>query len=247
MYLDSTIIDFFDTCSLKELEDLQLLKRKDTKFLLPFNLLDSLLIRLQKDYKILENKGIRVFNYHSIYYDSFEKIMFLQHHNQKMNRYKIRKRIYTDFNLSWGEIKQKTKNNKTIKKRILLDNSIDFNTFINNTSSFSSIDLKEVLQNKFKRISLISKKETEKITIDFDIKSFSLKKEVTWPFLAIVEVKNNNKNQSLIFDLMKQYGIRTHSFSKYATAMVSLNSELKYNNLKETLLLLNKIKKTNDY
>ena len=246
MHLDSSIIDFFTSCSLEELENLQLLKRKDTKFLLPFHLLNPFLKDLSSDYKILESNGNRIFNYRNIYYDTPQRTMFLQHHNKKINRYKIRKRIYTDTATSWGEIKQKTKNNTTKKKRILLNSEKIFDEFIKTETPFSISDLSVSLENKFKRITLINSKINEKITVDFDVESFFKEKQIAWPFLGIIEVKSKNINQSLVFDLMKKYGIRAHTFSKYAVAMLYLNNDLKYNNLKETLLLLNKIKQNND-
>ena len=102
-----------------------------------------------------------------------------------------------------------------------------------------------MLQNNFKRISLINKCVQEKVTIDFGIKSSYKNKHIAWPFLLVVEVKNNIKNKSFVFDIMKKQKVKERSFSKYAMGMITLNPDLKYNNLKETLLLLNKIKDIN--
>ena len=60
-------------------------------------------------------------DYRSLYYDTVDRQFFLDHHNERVNRYKVRFREYVNSGLSFLEVKCKNNKKKTIKNRIQVD------------------------------------------------------------------------------------------------------------------------------
>ena len=243
------IINQFDPIDLKQMDEVSLMKRVDKKFTLPIDKLLELLPVLSKNYKCLEINNNRIFTYSTEYFDTKDCKMFLAHQNEKQNRYKIRFRDYVESKLSFLEIKFKTNKSETIKKRIKVDfkdhsiNELE-NKFISDHTIFNPKNIKSKLKNYFKRITLVSLKNKERVTIDFGLNFEGENKKNDQPLLAIIEVKKDKNNlYSEIFSMMKQIGIRDNNFSKYAIGSVLTNSDLKYNRFKERLIQLNKINK----
>ena len=63
------------------------------------------------------------------------------------------------------------------------------------------------------------------------------------PFLAIAEIKSGKStSMSPFFARLKELGIRSTGFSKYATGMALVNRAPRQNNLKPKFLLINRIR-----
>ena len=105
----SKYLDEFNSVSLKDMEDVTLMKRVDTKFILNELSLKSILKELTADYNILEIDGLRLMKYNSLYFDTPDKKFYHDHHNKRINRVKVRIRKYVDSDLSFLEIKIKDK------------------------------------------------------------------------------------------------------------------------------------------
>ena len=73
-------------------------------------------------YKVLEIDNERVHSYRSLYYDTDDRKFYLDHHNQRVNRNKVRFREYVGSKLTYLEIKRKNNKGKTIKKRTKVNN-----------------------------------------------------------------------------------------------------------------------------
>ena len=69
-------------------------------------------------YRILNINNKLIHDYKSLYYDTSENKFYLDHHNNRVNRNKIRFREYVDSGLVFLEIKTKNNKRKTIKKRM---------------------------------------------------------------------------------------------------------------------------------
>lgn len=110
-------------------------------------------------------------DYQTTYFDTPDNAMYLKHHNGKMNRHKIRQRKYVSTNSSFLEVKYKTNKKVTIKNRIetesqkhsFLESEI---SFIRKETPYSGPDLVFVLNNKFKRLTLIHREKLDRCTID---------------------------------------------------------------------------------
>ena len=104
--------------SLEEMDKVSLMNRVDQKFILSFTDLCQIIPQLEAEYRILTICDQNVFTYKTDYYDTPGLNMFTDHHNGKLNRFKIRHREYVESNLEFLEIKFKNNKGKTLKKRV---------------------------------------------------------------------------------------------------------------------------------
>ena len=114
--IPNRILEGFSPVNLTELESYGLLDRFDNKYALTFEQLMLLLPQLSEDYSILEIKSKRIFLYDNFYFDTDDLKFYFEHHNGKLNRYKIRYRRYVDSDIIYFEMKKKDNKNKTLKK-----------------------------------------------------------------------------------------------------------------------------------
>jgi hypothetical protein len=106
--------------------------------------------------------------------------------------------------------------------------------------------LKVTLNNFFHRMTLVSKKMTERVTIDFHIKFSKEDKEVGVNDIAIIEVKQGKYDEmSPIIQLLKRERIYPANISKYTYGLLLLETGIKYNAFKKLLHNLNKIQSIN--
>ena len=110
---------------LSEMKGICLMNRIDTKYMMPVNMLPQLLTRLEHDFRIQQVNGQTVGQYWTLYYDTKELEMYLNHHNCRLPREKIRMRTYLDSNLTFLEIKRKSNKGRTSKERIQLPLNTD--------------------------------------------------------------------------------------------------------------------------
>jgi hypothetical protein len=251
----NSIIDtlsFFQPITLKEMDGVSLMNRTDTKFVFEASLLPEILKEANTFYKILEISNRRYADYKTDYFDSLDYRLYNNHHNSKLNRYKIRYREYIGSDLSFLEVKFKNNKGKTLKSRInswvnSKNISDSDNDFLREKTPYDREKLMHILTNNFSRITLVSKTDKERLTIDFSLQFLKEGKLKQLGNLAIAEVKQENVNRdSEIMSILKNNQIREASFSKYATGAALLNPDLKYNKFKKNFLYLNKIHKNGD-
>ena len=113
----SKITASFSPIKLAEMDNVKLMSRSDTKFAFKFSKLPELLNQMMPFYKILEINGKFIHDYKSLYFDTDDRKFYLDHHNGRVNRNKVRFREYVGSDLTFLEIKRKNNKGKTIKKR----------------------------------------------------------------------------------------------------------------------------------
>ena len=116
--ISSTILNNFSVTSLKELNEMALDNRVDSKFVLPTKILSDILEYLSNNYSILTVADENLFTYENTYFDTPDRFFYHSHHNGKLNRLKLRFRRYKESNLCVLETKLKTNKSRTIKQRI---------------------------------------------------------------------------------------------------------------------------------
>lgn len=245
-YQEESILQKFQPISLEEMDAVKLMNRTDTKFVLNRSFFNLILPQLAESYRVLEIAGGRLANYRTLYYDTEGFQLFLDHHNEKGDRYKIRIRNYVESNLYFLEIKRKFKG-RTDKKRTKVEDfelelSPDSVQYINNVVS-DKIKVVPKLWNSFERITLVNNREVERLTLDLNLTFEWQDKKRIFDHLVVAELKQENVNRkSLFYSLMKKHSIRPNSISKYCVGGITLNPELKNNNFKDKLLLIDKLK-----
>ena len=223
-----------------------LMKRTDTKYVINIAALPALLNKLLDTYRVLEIKGRRIMNYSSLYLDTDSFKFYLDHHNGRVNRTKIRQRKYVDSDLTFLEIKKKNGKGETNKFRIKID---DFETKLSDRSKefISEITEKEYtlqtsLWNSFNRITLVNLKENERVTIDLNLSYAIGDKEKKYGNIVVVELKQSRfDRKSLVVKALKNIGHNPYSISKYCIGVANLYKNLKQNTFKSKLLKINKI------
>lgn len=240
------IINAFETISLKEMENVSLMKRTDTKFVIHEKHLIEVLESIKDQYRVLEINKNRMLPYSSLYFDTPKKKFYIDHHNRKVNRTKVRIRKYVESGICFLEIKQKDGKGKTTKSRISID---DFEPELSeNSTNFiqkitkQNYDLAPSIWNKFNRITLVNKTAKERLTIDLNL-SFKKNNDFkTFTNLVIIELKQERFTRtSPIVKQLKSKQINPYSLSKYCIGMISIYNELKYNRFKKKLIKINKI------
>lgn len=246
MSVTKQILSDFTPISLKEMDDVSLLSRVDTKFVFDYDTFLEILPELIEDYFVLDVNNIRINAYRSLYFDTNEFKFYYDHHNGKTNRKKVRFREYLDSGLCFLEIKQKNNKGITKKSRVKVD-SIE-ESLSNKSTDFiksitgSDMDLVPKHWNTYNRITFVNKKIKERLTIDtdFNFKGNDNKGEIS--NMIIAEVKQEKVNYSSAFmRKIKEKRIRPFRISKYCMATASLYPELKQNNFKHKFLKINQL------
>ncbi|MBC8399544.1 MAG: polyphosphate polymerase domain-containing protein [Flavobacteriales bacterium] len=236
----------FDKITLAEMNSVSLMKRVDTKFILKESQLLEVLSKLYEDYKILEIDQERLMKYSTLYFDSENKKCFNDHHNGKLNRYKIRMRKYLVSDICFLEIKKK--NNLGITNKIRRQIK-DFETNLSSESkefitesNINNLLLEPSLYNNFSRMTLVNKNEPERITIDVDL-SFSFRNDKKkFDKLVVVEIKQEGKRlNTTINRALKSMSILPTNFSKYCIGISNIIDDIKSNRFKEINLKINKL------
>lgn len=228
------------------MDSVKLMDRTDTKFTFSETQLCEVLNQVKDHYKVLEIESKRQSTYKTLYYDTDNLKLYLDHHNGHLNRYKIRHRTYVDSNTGFLEVKFKSNKSRTIKERIKkvltpLSWEPDTMEFLQNKLPFDPATLKPVLWVNYKRITLVSNNLTERVTIDVDLEFISDNIVRKMENLVIAEVKQDRKNPSAFLACMKEKHIRVGSISKYCLGIALTQRSVKKNNFKEKILALKHI------
>ena len=236
----------FEPIGLKEMDGVKLMNRTDTKFLFTMEQFSAVLTDVLEYYRVLEINSKRSGLYKTLYYDTENLNLYSNHHNGKLNRYKIRHRTYADSDLGFLEVKFKNNKGRTIKNRI--EEHYPPNTwegesemFLKKTLPFDPQTLIPVLWVNYNRHTLVHKTEAERLTIDMNLEFIKDGVIKRLDNLVIAEVKQDKKKVSPFIKMMKKYHIREGSISKYCMGMALTNDKVKTNNFKSKLLTLKHI------
>lgn len=239
-------ISSMSSVSLAELDAVALQNRIDSKYVLQEQDMMTLFPCLLKNYKVLTIDDLRCFSYENNYFDTSDLLFYKDHHNGYSNRIKVRSRKYVESNLSYFEIKKKEKVNRTNKHRVCIENIIseinsEKQNLVQSYTRKDLNDLKLILKNNFKRITLVNNEFTERVTIDLKLQFSDVKQDVTLDNLIVLEIKQSKTTQvSSLVSFLRKSNMREKSFSKYIFGVIALNPEMKKNNFLPIIKSLNK-------
>lgn len=240
-----SVLGTFEKINLQDLGP-TLLDRVEVKYLFAIKRMPEVLQDLSEEYYILVAGSTPVSHYENLYFDTPDYEMYVKHHNHRLTRHKVRFRNYKDTNNSYFEIKQKTNTGRVVKTRI--ETSGDefciqgtLESVLSEKTGYAAMNLKESLQINYSRLTLVSKKSQERITLDTELKFLYQDKEKELNNIVIAEVKQLHSQPSLFIDKMHRLQIRPVSVSKYCLGVASLVSTVKINNFKRKLLYVKKL------
>lgn len=246
----------FAPISLTELNaDAAFLDRVDVKYIMSETEFDKVLEELVENFFILKINGKSIFEYSSIYMDSENYDFYFEHQNKLKPRSKIRTRKYLDSNIAFFEYKQKAEK-VTRKFRFQFQNPEEHGKLWEEamrfySETYTSLYEKEApsitptVETKYNRITFCSKKNDERVTVDFwvvikDLRNTE-KKEIKLNNLVILESKSSGKNGTSYKTMEKLWIRRSPSCSKYALWLAYLWNVTEYSTFEKTMHQIDKI------
>ncbi len=228
------ILSLYRPVSLEEIETIKLMNRMDTKYILSIGKVQQLLMDMKDEYLVLEIASQRYGRYRSVYYDTPDLQMFHAHVTSRYPRFKVRERTYSQNGLQFLEVKHKSVNGRTSKKRLSLNTSDGTGPLaeqiIGSNTPFHRAELCPQLDNCFNRVTLVNKDMTERLTLDFNLQFNSVAGGHTPVFeqTVVVELKQDRRASSPVARRLRDENIRQSGMSKYCVGMLLLNEGLSY-------------------
>lgn len=238
------ILKNFEPIALADMEAVTLMNRNDKKYIFHLRNLPHFLNNCVNHYSVFTINN-QVYSTHlNDYYDTPRLELYMQHHNGKLNRCKIRKRTYAESNVSFLEIKFKNNKDRTEKNRIpLTSNNLNKTAFdfIENETGIAATNLLPSIAINYTRIALVNKLYPERVTIDMNITANDGLQNHSFDNLVIAEVKQDKHKHSAFIELMDQYRFKENPVSKYCLGINHLMDDVKMNNFKENNNRINKL------
>ncbi len=227
--------------------EVKLMNRTDTKFVFRVINLEKLLEKMQAFYKVLEVNDERIQTYKSLYFDTEDRKFYIDHHNSRVNRNKIRFREYVGSGLTFLEIKLKNNKGKTIKKRMRAAKISE------KLSSEQKEYIEKIIGKKlevsakqwinFSRLTFVHKTQKERLTIDINLSFENEKESGDLRDIVIAEVKQERMSRKSDFmRIAKEMSILPMRLSKYCISTMQLWQNIKQNRFKKKQLFINKLK-----
>lgn len=241
------LIHSFAPISLEQMAGVKLMNRTDTKFVTTTSRLYQLLQMARGDYYIQEIDGVRNLEYDTTYFDTRNYDMYLQHQWNHTNRQKIRFRTYCISGLQFMEVKTKNNHGRTKKKRIEVSDmdvmESEKQQFLSQHLHYGADTLQPALRNHFRRLTLVNRAKTERLTIDSALTFHNLQsgRQMDMADLVIIELKRDGLIYSPVLDMLRRLRIHPHGFSKYCMGSALTNPALPVNRFKRKLIEINKI------
>lgn len=239
------------------MEGVKLMNRIDTKYAVPLSVLPLILKDAQAEYYAQQIDGKRIATYDTMYYDTDDLDMYLRHHDRQLVRQKIRVRCYVDSALTFLEIKKKNNKGRTKKKRVVVPGfDIDSMTtvtrkgetscvsdFISQKSSYTWDIISPKLRTRFRRITLVNKGKTERLTIDLNLNWENCQTGLSFSYadLVIIELKRDGNVPSPMLDIMLRHRIHPLKISKYCIGTALTTPQIKKNRFKNKIRKIEKL------
>lgn len=243
----SSILQGFPPISLDEMSRVRLMNRIDTKYVTTVPHLVKLMEMLCLEYRAQEIGGLRDMPYYTCYFDTPDLDMFVQHQRGRKARQKIRLRVYENSGTGFLEIKTKNNYGRTDKKRIpwagIGEDVMQYSDFIRSHSHYIPEDLASSLRNRFRRITLVNRLLTERLTIDTGLCFHNVSTGCVRSLegLVIIELKRDGNIRSLAGEMLHGLHINQVGFSKYCMGMALTDRQLRQNRLKPGLRMVHRL------
>lgn len=234
--IDPELLMAFEPMDLDRMDSIRLMNRIDTKYVTTSSVLDSILRKsLACGYMMFVSEGVRIHPYDSIYFDTSDLRMFMDHRNSRLVRQKVRTRIYSDSNLCFLEVKSKNNHSRTKKKRISIspEEFTDFrgdnkcSDFLAKITGYRADSLSPSVETSFSRMTLVDKELSERITIDSDICFRNMRNGRTSGLgeAVIIELKRDGRKRSSMQDILLSLRVKPMRISKYCMGVALTDSQ----------------------
>ncbi|MBQ9660308.1 MAG: polyphosphate polymerase domain-containing protein [Bacteroidales bacterium] len=245
-------LDSFSPIHLGEMDSIKLMNRIDTKFLTTEQTLVGILEdAARQGYRALETEGTKISSYDSLYYDTPGRQMFLDHHNRRLVRQKVRTRTYVGSGQTFLEIKRKNNHGRTKKKRTEIAAAAfkDFHAdasgmaLLEKYCAFPADSLSPVLETLFRRITLVNAARTERLTIDTALSFVNHRTghEASLRDAVIIELKQDGRAASEMRGILLGHRVKPIRVSKYCIGETLTDETVKHNRFKLKIRTIEKV------
>ena len=204
------LLQHLEPITLEQMSSIRLMNRTDTKFVTSKDNLVRLLEMAQGKYYAQFNNDSRIANYMTTYWDTDNHRFFLEHHNGRAPRQKVRVRTYMDSDLTFLEVKTKNNHGRTKKKRVEVPSQeIEVQgtngEFVEALVHQGLNEMHPTVRNQFHRITLVNYGKTERLTIDYDVHFHNLEtgNNANVGPLVIIELKRDGNVYSPVLDILR--------------------------------------------
>jgi len=225
----------------------RLLFRVESKYLMTAGECRQLIGMMSDSYMVMEVHNTRMGGYRTCYYDDSTFTTYLQHHNGKANRYKLRLRHYESSGETYLEVKKKTNKGSTEKWRIETSwppagLTVEEEEFLEMVFPYDHHRFNPVLTTTYERLTLVSKEFPERVTFDTGISFGNGQQNISYPGIVICEIKREKGLRTTpAQSAIRSMGLQERAFSKYCTGVSLLYDRLKHNRFKPNLRLLSRL------
>ncbi len=238
--------------TLAEMDAIKLMNRVDTKYLTD----EATLVQVLADaaaagYRALETEGEKLSPYNSVYFDTAGLRMFLDHHNRRLVRQKVRTRSYLGSGITFLEIKRKNNKGRTSKKRTAISpgqmmdfcDNLEACAYLARKSWFMASELSPVLETRFTRITLVNPAKTERLTIDtcLQFQNFRTGLSAALRDAVIIELKQDGHADSPMKRILLDHRVKPARVSKYCVAVTLTDPTAKSGRFKVKVRRIEKI------
>ena len=246
-----SVLDTISPILLGEMDSIKLMNRIDTKFLTT----EATLVHVLEDaaargYRALETEGTRISAYDTLYYDTTGLQMFLDHHNRRLVRQKVRTRTYVGSGQTFLEIKRKNNHGRTKKMRTEIPPAgfRDFSAepaarqLLEKYSAFPAEVLSPALETLFRRITLVNAARTERLTIDTGLRFRNARngREASLQDAVNIELKQDGRAASEMKDILLDHRVKPARLSKYCIGTTLTDGAVKSNRFKPKVRMIEK-------
>lgn len=229
-----------DLDSLNRIAKLQ--DRIDRKYVLPYEIVNSLVKTISVDGAVLEIDGARSTRYQSTYFDTPELKLHRDAAYKKRPRFKARTRHYISNNTGMLEVKLKDGRGKTIKHRCNYDIknlqtlTEDAKQFIDNCTKQKRISeyMNPTLTSRYQRMTIVDRSSATRLTCDEYLTCTDWLGSSVSLDLVILETKSSG-HASPFDKWLWEHHHRPVRISKYCTALAVLHPELPANRWHRTI------------
>lgn len=217
-------LERFATAGAELMATRRLLRRSDTKFLLPESALTALLEQLRGDYALLCSGVFRAAEYRTLYFDTPDLRCFRDHLDGRRPRHKVRIRHYADRQVSFLEVKSKHQE-VTVKHRARRrfgdDELADADLrFLASHCDLPVESLRPEIWTNFRRITLVGLIAPERVTVDVGVTAIRSEVVRDLAGVAVVEVKQPALSmQTPVMRALGAAGWRPVPASKYCIGL----------------------------
>jgi hypothetical protein len=233
----------FPPASSELVEQRQLLRRIDSKYVVDAGGAAALVTMLAGTYAVLPVAGGCIATYRNLYFDTDDLRCFHDHRRGRRIRHKVRIRHYPDRALSYLEIKTKRNELVTDKQRHAIpfanENLGDSErAFIRTHAGALADALRPSARIEYRRVCLIGLASEERVTIDLDLEivdQTGTRHSLT--DIAIIEVKRPPVGGARTPARLALLALRARerSLSKYCAAIALTHPEIRQNRLRPNL------------